>query len=75
MFHTLQSEKNMFENLSNTLKTFHDSMLHQSIAALKLNRHFDNFDEARFNYDGVDRSKEFNTGTFLSTPMQVQPVQ
>jgi FkbM family methyltransferase len=52
----------MFENLPNTFKTFYDSMLHQSIAALKLNRHFDNFDEARFNYDGVDRSKEFNTG-------------
>ena len=53
----------MFENLPTTFKTFHDSMLHQSIAALKLNRYFDNFDEVRFNYDGVDRSKVFNTET------------
>jgi FkbM family methyltransferase len=53
----------MFENLPNTFKTFHDAVLFNSVQALKLNRHFDNFDEDRFNYDGIDRSKEFNTGT------------
>ena len=47
----------MFENLPNTFKRFHDS-----VQALKLNRHFDNFDAHRFNYDGQDHSKEFNTG-------------
>jgi|GEM_PF-5075132 len=39
----------MFENLPNTFKTFHDSVLFNSVQALKLNRHFDNFDAARFN--------------------------
>ncbi len=52
----------MFENLPNTFKTFHDSVLFNSVQVLKLNRHFDNFDAGRFNYDGQDHSKEFNAG-------------
>jgi len=37
-------------------------MLIHSIAALKLNTYLDNFDAARFNFDGKDHSKEFNAG-------------
>ena len=50
----------MFDELPRSAQDFYKSMLVQSIAALKVNRFLDNFDAARFNFDGVDRSKEFN---------------
>jgi FkbM family methyltransferase len=53
-------ESHMFSELPGSAQDFYNSMLSQSIAALKLNTFLDNFDAARFNYDGVDRSKEFN---------------
>ena len=34
----------MVENLPNTFKTFHDAVLFNSMQALKLNRHFDNYE-------------------------------
>jgi FkbM family methyltransferase len=49
----------MFSELPATAQLFYNSMLTESIAALKLNTFLDNFDAARFNFDGVDRSKEF----------------
>jgi FkbM family methyltransferase len=52
----------MFEELPDSSPSFYNSMLIHSIAALKLNTYFDNFDAARFNFDGQDHSKEFNAG-------------
>jgi FkbM family methyltransferase len=49
----------MFSELPATAQLFYNSMLTESIAALKLNTFLDNFDATRFNFDGVDRSKEF----------------
>jgi len=49
----------MFEELPDSAQSFYNMILTQSIAALKLNTFLDNFDAARFNFDGVDRSKEF----------------
>jgi FkbM family methyltransferase len=49
----------MFSELPGTAQLLYNSMLVESIAALKINTFLDNFDEARFNFDGVDRSKEF----------------
>ena len=43
---------------SDELKTV---VLSESIKAIKMNTFLDNFDAERFNYDGVDRSKFFNT--------------
>jgi FkbM family methyltransferase len=50
----------MFSELPGSAQDLYNSMLSQSIAALKLNTYLDNFDAARFNFDGIDRSKEFN---------------
>jgi len=50
----------MFDTLPNSPPAFYNSILTDSIAALKLNTYFDNFDAARFNHDGVDRSRNFN---------------
>ncbi len=52
----------MFEELPDSSPSFYNSILIQSIAALKLNTHLDNFDASRFNFDGKDHSKEFNAG-------------
>lgn len=52
----------MFTNLPNTFKSFYDSILIYSIASLRLNTHLDNFDADRFNFDGIDHSREFNSG-------------
>jgi len=49
----------MFTELPKSPQTFYNSILVQSVAALKLNTFLDNFDAERFNFDGVDRSKEF----------------
>jgi FkbM family methyltransferase len=40
---------------------FKYSVLSDSLNGLKLNTFFDNFDAERFNYDGSDRSKSFDT--------------
>jgi FkbM family methyltransferase len=50
----------MFESLPDSPSAFYNSILVHSIAALKLNTYFDNFDAARFNFDGIDRSRNFN---------------
>jgi FkbM family methyltransferase len=50
----------MFSELPASLQAFYGTVLTESIAALKLNTYLDNFDAARFNFDGVDRSKQFN---------------
>jgi FkbM family methyltransferase len=52
-------ESRMFSEAPATAQLFYNSMLTESIAALKLNTFLDNFDAERFNFDGVDRSKEF----------------
>jgi FkbM family methyltransferase len=56
----------MFEQLPADAGNFYHAVLSQSIAALKLNTYRDNFDAARFNFDGVDRSNFFdvNAATF-----------
>jgi FkbM family methyltransferase len=50
----------MFEALPDSQDSFYQSILSNAIGALRLNTHFDNFDEGRFNNDGKDHSKEFN---------------
>jgi FkbM family methyltransferase len=52
----------MFDELPDSSQSFYNSMLVQSIAALKLNTYLDNFDASRFNFDGKDHSTEFNAG-------------
>ena len=52
----------MFSELPANAQGFYNDILIQSIIALKLNTYLDNFDAARFNHDGVDRSTEFNGG-------------
>jgi FkbM family methyltransferase len=52
----------MFDELPNSSQSFYNSILIHSISALKLNTYLDNFDAARFNFDGKDHSKEFNAG-------------
>jgi FkbM family methyltransferase len=52
----------MFDELPDSSQSFYNSMLIQSIAALKLNTYLDNFDAWRFNFDGKDHSTEFNAG-------------
>ncbi len=49
----------MFSELPGSPQVFYNAVLVESIAALKLNTYLDNFDAGRFNFDGVDRSKEF----------------
>jgi FkbM family methyltransferase len=49
----------MFSELPTSSQAFYNLILVQSIGALKLNTFFDNFDAARFNFDGADRSKDF----------------
>jgi len=50
----------MFETLPNNESEFYQLLLAQAITALKMNTFLDNFDEERFNFDGVDRSKIFD---------------
>ncbi len=50
----------MFEILPININEFYQSVLGESISALKANTFLDNFDEFRFNYDGNDHSKEWN---------------
>ena len=50
----------MFDELPTTAQDFYNQLLIKSIAALKLNTFLDNFDEKRFNFDGIDHSKTFN---------------
>jgi FkbM family methyltransferase len=52
----------MFEHPPESAQDFHNSILIQSIAALKLNTFLDNFDADRFNIDGSDHSTQFNAG-------------
>lgn len=52
----------MFTELPDSSKGFYNSIMVESLTALKLNTFMDNFDSARFNYDGIDRSKLFNAG-------------
>lgn len=49
----------MFSELPDSSQSFYNSILVQSIAALKLNTFLDNFDAERFNFDGADHSKTF----------------
>jgi FkbM family methyltransferase len=49
----------MFTELPDSSQSFYNSILVQSIAALKLNTFLDNFDAERFNFDGADHSKTF----------------
>ena len=52
----------MFTALPPSAQDFYNQILVQSIIALKMNTFLDNFDAARFNVDGIDRSTEFNGG-------------
>jgi FkbM family methyltransferase len=52
----------MFAELPSSPQAFYSDLLVKSIAALKLNTFLDNFDERRFNFDGTDRSKNFDAG-------------
>ena len=54
------SAAEMFAELPDALQPFHESILIHSIAALKANTFIDNFDAARFNFDGKDHSMEFD---------------
>lgn len=49
----------MFAELPTDPKSFFEKTLIESITALKMNSFFDNFDAARFNFDGKDHSREF----------------
>jgi FkbM family methyltransferase len=51
----------MFSMLPDSALKLKDSILSESINCLKINTFFDNFDAERFNFDGADRSKTFNT--------------
>lgn len=53
----------MFEQLPTDANNFYHAVLAQSIAAIKLNTYRDNFDAARFNFDGIDRSNFFDVNT------------
>jgi FkbM family methyltransferase len=55
-------ETNMFTELPGDAKSFYFSVMVAAINALKLNTFLDNFDAARFNFDGKDHSKEFAAG-------------
>jgi len=52
----------MFPVLPTSSTDFKAAILLESITSLKMNNFFDNYDAWRFNFDGVDRSMEFNTG-------------
>jgi FkbM family methyltransferase len=54
-----QMGNQLFEELPGSAQAFYNLILTQSIAALKLNTYLDNFDASRFNFDGIDHSKEF----------------
>ncbi|MEJ2612240.1 MAG: FkbM family methyltransferase [Candidatus Thiodiazotropha sp.] len=49
----------MFENLPATPDDFYQDIIGESLTAIKVNTFYDNFDEQRFNYDGIDHSKEW----------------
>lgn len=49
----------MFDTLPVTINDFYQLILGESITALKVNTFYDNFDSARFNLDGKDRSKHW----------------
>jgi FkbM family methyltransferase len=51
----------IFATLPNSPLELKNLVLSESVKALKFNTFLDNFDIDRFNYDGVDRSKIFNT--------------
>ena len=53
----------MFEQLPVTSQEFYSSLLVQALCALKVNTYWDNFDAQRFNFDGKDRSGEFEAAT------------
>jgi len=57
-----QSESRMFPTLPKSPTELKNIVLSESVNSLKMNTFFDNFDSERFNYDGADRSKTFNTG-------------
>jgi len=50
----------MFSILPKSYLDFKAAVLSESINGLKMNTFFDNFDNERFNYDGIDRSRIFN---------------
>jgi hypothetical protein len=50
----------MFAELPGSAMAFYNSIM-VSLNALKLITFFDNFDAAKFHFDGVDRSKLFNS--------------
>lgn len=52
----------MFPTLPTSPIELKNTVLSESINSLKMNTFLDNFDAGRFNYDGVDRSRTFNTG-------------
>ena len=52
----------MFPDLPTSPIDFKTAILSESINSLKMNTFFDNYDSERFGFDGVDRSKSFNTG-------------
>ncbi|MEY4457261.1 MAG: hypothetical protein RLY15_1525 [Bacteroidota bacterium] len=56
----------MFAVLPKSLKEFKKAVLSESIKGLMTNSFSDNFDEERFNHDGVDRSKDRNIRTHVS---------
>lgn len=50
----------MFKDLPSDSQEFKAAVLAASVKGLKLNLFHDNFDAARFNFDGVDRAHQFN---------------
>jgi FkbM family methyltransferase len=55
-------EFKMFERKPSSPSEFRDIILFEAIKGLKLNLFHDNFDTVRFNFDGVDRSNQFDVG-------------
>jgi FkbM family methyltransferase len=56
----------MFENLPISMPELKRVVLSESINSLKMNTFFDNFDAERFNVEGVDNSKFFNTSASIN---------
>jgi hypothetical protein len=50
----------VFDKLPTSDQDFREAILVNSIHALKANRYTDNFDAARFNWDGADHSAHFD---------------
>jgi FkbM family methyltransferase len=48
-----------YQKHQETPDDFYQDIIRESLTAIKLNTFYDNFDAHRFNYDGVDRSKEW----------------